>query len=164
MKTFLDLVKKRYSVRNYLDKPIEEEKLNYILECGRLAPSAANYQPWQILVIKEAILREKICSTYNRDWLRRAPVILVFCGDHQQGWKRSDGKDHVDIDVAILVDHITLAAAELDLGTCWICAFNAGKCSEILDLPGHLEPIAYLPVGYPSKKPDDRNRHLIRKN
>ncbi|MFH1159790.1 MAG: nitroreductase family protein [bacterium] len=163
MKNFLELAKKRYSVRNYSDKPVEEEKLNYILECGRVAPSAANYQPWRILVIRDASLRERIYTTYNRDWFRRAPVILVFCGDHQQGWKRSDGKDHTDIDVSIIVDHITLAAAEQDLGTCWICNFNAVKCREILDLPPHVEPIAYLPVGYPAKEPDDPSRHLARK-
>ncbi|NQV02358.1 MAG: nitroreductase family protein [Bacteroidia bacterium] len=161
--TFLELAKKRYSVRNYSDRPIEEEKLNYILECGRVAPSAANYQPWQIFVIRGAGLRTKLGSTYNRDWLTQAPVILVFCGDHSIGWKRSDGKDHTDIDVSIIIDHITLAAAEQDLGTCWICNFDAATCSEMLNLPSNLEPIAYLSLGYPAQEPDDPSRHLNRK-
>ena len=163
MNSFLELAKKRYSVRNYLDKPVEEEKLNYILECGRIAPSAANYQPWKIFVIRKPEMRKEIATTYGRDWLIQAPVILVFCGDHSQGWKRSDGKDHTDIDVSIIVDHITLAAADQDLDTCWICNFDAKRCSEILHLPEHLEPIAYLSLGYRGKDPVDPTRHLTRK-
>ncbi|MBL7111372.1 MAG: nitroreductase family protein [Bacteroidales bacterium] len=161
--TFLELAKKRYSVRSYLDKPVEEEKLKYILECGRIAPSAANYQPWQIFVVRDAGLRKKLASTYSRDWFTQAPLILVFCGDHSIGWKRSDGKDHTDIDVSIIIDHITLAAAEQDLGTCWICNFDVLACSGILDLPPNLEPIAYLSLGYPAKEPEDLTRHLNRK-
>ncbi|MFH1295821.1 MAG: nitroreductase family protein [Bacteroidota bacterium] len=161
--TFLELAKKRYSVRSYLNKPVEEEKLSYILECGRVAPSAANYQPWQIFVIRGGGLRAKLDSTYSREWFARAPVVLVFCGDHSIGWKRSDGKDHTDIDVSIIIDHITLAAAEQGLGTCWICNFDASTCSKILNLPSHLEPIAYLSLGYPAKEPDDSTRHLNRK-
>ena len=160
---FLELAKKRYSVRKYSPKPVEEDKLAYILECGRMAPSAANYQPWRIFVIRDRQLQARIHATYDRQWFRMAPVILVFCGDHRQGWKRSDGKDYTDIDVSILVDHVTLAAAEQGLGTCWICNFDAIRCREILDLPSHLEPIAYLPLGYPADEPEDISRHLNRK-
>jgi nitroreductase len=163
MEQFIELVKKRYSVRSYLDRPVEEEKLDYILECGRLAPSAANLQPWLIYVVKDRDLRMKLDGTYGRDWIRQAPVLLVFCGDHAKAWKRPDGKDHTDIDVSILINHITLAAAEQDLGTCWICHFDAVKCRDILKLPEHIEPIAYLPLGYPANILDDRSRHLVRK-
>lgn len=161
---FLDLAKSRYSVRSYLPTTVEQEKLDYILECGRVAPSAANYQPWHIIVIRHEEMKKRIATTYDRKWFAEAPVILVFCGDHKASWKRSDGKDHTDIDLSIIIDHITLAAAELDLGTCWICNFDAKKCSEILDLPSEVEPIALLPVGYPGNIPDDRSRHLARKN
>lgn len=163
MKEFIELAKKRYSVRSYLDKPVEDEKLNYVLECGRIAPSAANLQPWLIYVIRDREMRMKIDKTYGREWIRHAPVLLVFCGDHSKAWKRADEKDHTDIDVSIIIDHITLAAAEQDLGTCWICNFDSAKCREILDLPDHIEPIAYLPLGYPANIPDDRSRHLNRK-
>jgi nitroreductase len=164
MNNFLDLAKKRYSVRNYLDKPVEDEKLHYILECGRVAPSAANSQPWHIIVIREFELRKKLAISYNRPWFLQAPVILVICGDHDIAWRRADGKDHTDIDASIIIDHMTLAAAEQGLGTCWICNFDARKCIEILQLPINIEPVAYLPLGYPGNEPDDRNRHLIRKN
>ncbi len=160
---FLDLAKSRYSVRSYLPSPVEEEKLSYVLECGRVAPSAANYQPWQVIVIREAQMRARIAMTYNRKWLLEAPVILVFCGDHGKGWKRADGKDHTDTDIAIMADHMTLAAAEQGLGTCWICDFDAQACREVLQLPDHIEPIAYLPLGYPKNVKDPHSRHLNRK-
>lgn len=164
MNTFLELAKSRYSLRDFMSKPVEEEKLNYILECGRIAPSAANYQPWLLLVVRENKIRQELSGTYNRDWFRQAPVILVFLGDHSQAWKRSDGKDYTDIDLAIIIDHITLAAAEQGLGTCWICNFDAAKCRQILNLPAHLEPIAYLPLGYPAGSTDQNSRHLKRKS
>ncbi|MDP1622155.1 MAG: nitroreductase family protein [Bacteroidales bacterium] len=164
MGNFLELAMRRYSVRNYSDVRVEEEKLNYILECGRVAPSAANNQPWHIIVIRDVEMRRKLAMTYNRDWFIQAPVILVICGDHQSGWKRADGKDHTDIDVSIIIDHITLAAAEQGLGTCWICNFDAILCSQVLALPQHIEPIAYLPVGYPADSTDNNSRHLKRKS
>ncbi len=160
----MDLAKSRYSVRNYLAKAVEEEKLHYILECGRIAPSAANFQPWKINVIRDEELKKRLAETYGREWFKQAPVILVFTGDHRKGWRRADGKDHTDIDIAIMADHITLAAAEQGLGTCWICNFNAAKCSQILNLPVHIEPIAYLTLGYPADSTDDTTRHLRRKS
>jgi nitroreductase len=163
MNSFIDLARLRYSVRNYLDIPVENEKLEYILECGRIAPSAANFQPWHIIVVRDLAMRKRLQETYNRSWLIHAPVLLVICGDHKAGWKRNDGKDHTDIDAAIIIDHMTLAAAEIGIGTCWICNFDAVKCSEILQLPANIEPVAYLPVGYPGNEPDDKTRHLVRK-
>ena len=163
MPSFYELAKARYSVRNYRDIPVEEDKLQYILECGRIAPSAANYQPWHLIVIRDKEMRTALAKTYNRPWFLQAPVVVVICGDHQSGWKRADGKDHTDIDASIIIDHMTLAAAEQGLGTCWICNFDALACTEILQLPTNMEPIAYLPLGYPGKEPDDRTRHLARK-
>jgi len=164
MQTFLELAKSRYSVRNYLPRPVEEEKLRYVLECGRIAPSAANFQPWSILVARDPALLKKLAETYNREWFKQAPVILVFTGNHHKGWKRSDGKDHTDIDIAIIADHITLAAVEQGLGTCWICNFDAARCRNLLNLPDHIEPIAYLSLGYPADSTDETARHLKRKS
>jgi len=160
---FLELAKSRYSVRNYSSRPVEEEKLRYILECGRVAPSAVNYQPWKIIVIRDPELRSRMDQTYPREWFKQAPVLLVFCGDHSAGWKRRDGKDHTDIDLSILIDHVTLAAAEQGLGTCWVCNFDVEASIRVLDLPSHLEPIAYIPLGYPAAEVTDLSRHLDRK-
>jgi nitroreductase len=156
---YIDLAKKRYSARSFLPKSVDEGKLLKVLEAGRIAPSAANIQPWHFVVIKDEENKQKIYSAYKRDWMMEAPIIIIACGDHSSSWKRVDGKDHCDIDIAIAVDHMTLQAAELDLGTCWICNFDKKICAEALNLPEHIEPIVILPLGYPSDTVDV-NRHL----
>jgi nitroreductase len=160
--SFLDLAKKRCSVRSYLPKEVEREKLLQVLEAARIAPSACNLQPWQIIVVQNPEKKMELYESYPRQWFAEAPVILVICGDHNQSWKRHDGKDFADIDIAIAVDHITLAAADLGLGTCWIGAFDEKKCRKALQLPQHLEPIAMLPLGYPEKT-ESPERHKTRR-
>jgi nitroreductase len=147
--SLLEIAKKRYSVRSYMDKEVEKEKLLQVLEAGRIAPSAVNFQPVHLIVITDKEEKEKVTEAYPRGWLKAAPVIIAVCGDHSQSWKRKDGKDHCDIDAAIAIDHMTLAATDLGLGTCWICAFDSKLCHEILELPEHMEVIALLPIGYP---------------
>ena len=85
----------------------------------------------------------------------------MACGNHQISWKRNDGKDHCDIDVAIAVEHIMLAATELGLGTCWVCNFDAKMCAEILNLPKEWEPIAIIPIGYSDTAVVEKKRKPI---
>lgn len=146
---FSNLVKNRYSVRKYKEKDVEKELIEEILDTMRNAPSAANYQPWHFTVVMDSKTREKIAETYAVAWIKKAPVIIIALGDHSQSWVRDDGKDYCDVDVAIAVDHLTLAAVDKGLGTCWVCAFDKVMVSDILNLPEHLEPIALLPMGYP---------------
>ena len=161
--SFLELAKRRYSVRSYKEIPVEEGKLKQVLEAGRVAPSAVNFQPLHFVVVQDVERRKKIASTYRKGWILQAPVIIVICGDHSKSWRRPDGKDHCDIDAAIAIDHMTLAAADLGLGTCWVCMFNSMQCHSILDLPPHMETIALLPLGYPGDQ-GDMNRHGNRKS
>jgi len=160
---FLTLAKKRFSCRKYLPEPPSDEILKEVLGAARVAPSAVNFQPWQFVVVNSEPLLSRIKSCYKRDWLSSAPVIIVACGNHNESWKRDDGKDHCDIDVAIAVDHITLAAAEKDLGTCWICKFDAGRAGEILALPSGWEAMVLIPIGYPDAAPDMDRHHSLRK-
>jgi nitroreductase len=160
---FLELAKTRFSSRKYLNKPVEKEKLLKILEAARIAPSAANKQPWIFYVVQDENNKKLISDTYHREWLKAAPVIIIACTDHNKGWIRSDKKDHCDIDLAIAIDHITLQAAELGLGTCWICNFDTKKCREILNLPSHIEPVALIPVAYPADVPDIKRHDSARK-
>ncbi len=146
---FLELAKKRFSTRKYSTQPVEKEKLDYVLEAGRVAPSAANYQPWYFVVITDSAVREQMWEVYLRPWFKDAPVYIVLCADHRTSWKRSDGKDHADVDVSIAADHMTLAAADVGLGTCWICNFDAKKCSQVLGSPESIEPVVILSLGYP---------------
>lgn len=160
--SFLELAKKRYSVRDYKDMPVEKEKIYQILEAGRISPSAVNYQPWHFIVITDESVKSKVAETYPRDWFSRVPVVIIVCGDHVTSWKRKDGKDHCDLDAAIAVDHMTLAAADIGLGTCWVCAFDAQRCHEILGLPENIEVIALMPLGYPTdKKAPEKKRKSI---
>ncbi|KUO53421.1 MAG: nitroreductase [Desulfitibacter sp. BRH_c19] len=156
--TFLDLAKSRYSVRKYKDVPVEKEKLLQVLEAGRVAPSAVNLQPCHFIVLQDEVIRQKIFETYKKSWFQQAPVIIVVCGNHKTSWHRTDGKDHCDIDIAIAVDHMTLSAVDNGLGTCWVCAFDAAKCRQVLGLPDDIEPIVLLPLGYPDDQ-TDVNRH-----
>ena len=154
-----DIIKNRYSVRDY--KPIEIEKtlILEILEAARMAPSAVNFQPWHFIVIQEHEILADLTECYDRSWFKTAPVVIIACADHSQSWKRSsDGKDSADIDLAIAIDHITLKATELGLGTCWVCNFDVNRCAELLKLPHNIEPIALLPLGYPNNKRPDKKR------
>ncbi len=147
------LIKERYSLRSYSDKEVEKEKLMKILEAGQYAPSAVNFQPWHFIVITDKEVHRKASEIYHRDWFKQAPVYIFICGDHSASWKRKeDGKDHCDIDTAIAVDHMTLQAAALGLGTCWICNFHVQQCREFFHLPDYIEPIAILSLGYPDKE------------
>lgn len=153
MNSFKELSAERCSVRDYSPREIEEAKLQYVLECAQLAPSAVNYQPWKVYVIAaESPLRPAIQRCYDREWFRTAPLYLVCSICHEQSWKRrSDGKDHGDIDIAIFAEHICLAAAEQGLGSCWVCNFDAAACKEALQLPDTEELAVFIPIGYPSE-------------
>lgn len=146
----LTLSRLRCSVRAYTSRAIEKEKLEYVLEAARLAPSAVNYQPWVFVIIQDAKTKKKIQMCYDREWFVQAPVYIVACGDHRLSWKRkNDAKDFCDVDVAIAVEHLCLAAAEQELGTCWVCNFDAKFCAELLNLPEEVEPLVLIPIGYP---------------
>lgn len=163
--TFLEIAKRRFSVRNFKNKQIPEPLLKQVIEAARIAPSAANRQPWKFIIIQSEETRKLLYLCYKRDWIKEAPAIIVACGDHTQGWiRKQDNKDHTDIDVAIAIDHLTLEASSLGLGTCWVCAFDAKKCADLLDLPNYLEPIALIPIGYPNDEPVTNRFNTLRKS
>lgn len=152
-------IKNRFSVRKFKNIPVEQEKLHQILEAARLAPSAVNFQPWHFIVVQKRENLNNIFKIYPREWIKLAPTVIIACSDKSSSWKRSfDGKDSADIDIAIAVDHITLQATELELGTCWVCNFNTAMCSELFDIPKHLEPVVLIPLGYPDIAPPVKKR------
>jgi len=158
---FIELATQRSSVRNFEPKLVEKEKLLYVLEAARIAPSAANFQPFKFLVITDPSILKSVQALYHREWLVTAPAIIVAMGDHNKGWHRkNDGKDFTDIDVAIAVDHLTLAAAEQGLGTCWICNFDADKCTTLFNAPPNIEMIALIPIGYPVIEPKSVKKRM----
>jgi len=155
---FSDLIRKRYSVRDYEGRPVEEEKLQQVLEAGRLAPTAANRQPFQILVLTTAGRGAELRRIYHRSWFVQAPLLLCICAIRAEGWTRVDGKVYTDVDAAIAMDHMILAATDLGLGTCWVAAFDPGAAREVLGLPPGVEPVAFTPLGYPADQPRAKER------
>jgi nitroreductase len=160
---FKDLMQARHSVRSYKKELLSDESLNEILEAGRMAPTAVNKQPFVFVVVNHPDKLKELHEAYPPDWFGKVPQVIVICGDHNAAWKRgNDGKDHTDIDVAIATDHITLRAAELGLGTCWVCNFDAAKVSKALSLPEHIEPAVLLPTGRPeeAESPQKKRKSL----
>ena len=148
MKQLIDLVGSRYSCRGYQARAVEEEKLNYIMECVRLAPSAVNRQPWKFRLVRSQEGREKLQSCYEREWFNSAPMYILASVLHDEEWVRADGKPNGNIDVAIAVEHLCLAATEQGLGTCWVCNFDAQRCHEVFQMPEGEEPVVIIPIGY----------------
>ncbi|MGD9873341.1 MAG: nitroreductase family protein [Kiritimatiellia bacterium] len=148
--SFLDLAKKRISVRGYAPTPVPEEKLDAVLEAGRMAPSAKNSQPYHFVVVKSPEAKKALGGAYPKDWFISAPVIIAVCVEPGKAWHRSDGKHYADVDGAIAMDHMTLCATDLGLGTCWIGAFDPALVKKALNLPEGVEPLAMTPLGIPA--------------
>jgi nitroreductase len=155
---FSDVIKQRYSTRAYSSKPVEEIKLKAVLEAARLAPTAANLQPFKLIVIQTKDHEKELKQIYNRAWFTQAPLVICAVGLHQEAWTRYDGKKYTFVDVAIAMDHLILTAASLGLGTCWIAAFNPEAAREFLGLPDEVEPIIFTPLGYPADRPKEKDR------
>ena len=156
---YSELVAARYSVRAYRPAPVEDEKLQCILEAARLAPTAANRQPFQLIVMHTTGREAEIGRIYPRPWFVQAPLVIAVCAISSQAWVRES--DHFNarlIDAAIVADHLILAAANLGLGTCWIAAFNVEAARNVMRLPAEVEPVIFTPVGYPADTPGPRIR------
>ncbi len=148
---FSELAAKRISVRSYLPDTVPDEALAKVLETARMAPSAANRQPWHVVVLRDGAARRAVYAAYPRDWLLQAPVLLVVCVEPAAAWTRAeDGWNTAETDGAILMTHLALAAADLGLGTCWIAAFSPAKLRAALALPDGVVPYALTPLGRPA--------------
>ena len=163
---FLEIAKKRFSCRSYLAEEVEDDKITKIIEAARIAPSANNTQPWFFYVVKnDKELLKKVHGSYHREWFNNAPAVIVCCANKSVAWERgSDGKNHADIDIAIAIDHITLAATSLGLATCWVCNFYKDVINDIFDLSKDIEPIALIPVGYSETEANTKRFDKTRKS
>ncbi|HEX7456447.1 MAG TPA: nitroreductase family protein [Candidatus Nanoarchaeia archaeon] len=162
---FQEIAKNRHSIRAYLPKEIEEEKLTQILEAARQAPSAGNLQAYKIFVVKESQTKQQIAAAANdQDFLGQAAVILIFCQDPYQSAKkyRKRGEELFSLqDATIACAYAQIAASDLGLGTCWVGAFDEEKVREIVHISQTLRPVALLPVGYPAETPPPHDRRPL---
>jgi len=145
---YLDLIKERHSVREYKSDNVEEEKLNKILEAALIAPTANNRQAFKIVVIRTKDYEDELKKIYPKLFFAQAPIVLGVFSIDKKSWVRKDGKNYGDVDAAIVMDHIILAATTLGLGTCWIANFDSVAAREFSGLGEGYEPIAFTPIGY----------------
>lgn len=155
---FLELTKSRYSCRSYQQRAVEQEKLDYIMECVRMSPSAVNRQPWLFIIVRDEEERHRLAECYNREWFTTAPAYIIACVLHHEEWVRSDGKAHGNIDVAIAVEHLCLAATEQGLATCWVCNFDTQKCRDAFGMSEDVEPAVLIPIGYAADSAKEKAR------
>jgi len=158
---FYQVMFRRRSIRNFKGDPISQVVLDRVLESLRVAPSAANQQPRHFVVVKDPETKTRLRQAYDREWMTQAPVLVAGCVDPSKAWKRADGFNAAEIDFAIAFDHMTLAATNEGLGTCWICNFDEPKAKEVLGIPEHIRLIALMPLGYPD--PEAPMRPFVRK-
>jgi nitroreductase len=153
---FIDIIQNRFSVRNYTDTQVETEKLDQILEAGRIAPTAANKQPQHLIVIQsEEGLKKlaKACNPFN------ASTAIIVCSDTRAVWKRpQDGKLMTDVDATIVTDHLMHRATELGLGTLWMTWFDLALLKAEFNIPEHVEPVNILLIGYSNEPEKSKNR------
>lgn len=154
-----EAIRTRKSVRSYLPRTVEEDKLQRILEAGRLAPSAGNRQEWRYVIVKDGGLRERLQEAAGgQAFVGEAPVVIACCAE-TDGRVMKCGQPCYPIDLAISIDHLTLAATAEGLGTCWIGAFSEPEVKKILGIPEALRVVALLPLGYPKDpKPVGKSR------
>ena len=155
-----EAISKRYSCRNYIDKPIEKEKLARIFEAARLAPSAKNLQDWRFVVVTDKDKRTQVAhAAYEQMFLAQAAAIVVACSNSDHIMRC--GQPVNAIDVAIALEHIALQAVEAGLATCWIGSFEPEKVRQILGIPQNIAIIELMSLGYPADAPRPPKREPL---
>lgn len=158
---FIELLKTRYSVRKFEEKPVEDEKIQQILEAGRLAPTACNNQPQRILILntEENLKKMKLCTPYTFN----APLIMLICFDKNISWKRkNDNEDMGVVDASIVATHMMLEITNIGLGSTWVGQFDVDKIINNFNLPQNYIPVVILPIGYPEKTDTPHVNHYKR--
>jgi nitroreductase len=155
-----EVIKNRYSVRSYLNKPVEYEKLQTIFAMVRLAPSARNTQEWRFILVTDPELRKKVAAAGGQPFLSQCPVIVAACAETDRRIMRC-GEPAYPIDVAIALDHLCLAAAGFGLGTCLVASFDPLPVKAALGIPEGVPVVGLVTLGYPGegeKPPADKPR------
>ena len=145
---FMELAKDRYSVRNFAEKAIENEKLEKILEAGQIAPTAGNYQPQKVYVVQSEKGLEKLRSLTKCHY--GAPTVLIIAYDRSKDWNNpnEDGVHSGEQDASIVATHMMLEAWELGIGSCWVNFFSPTLVAKEFNFPEDIRPVLMLPIGY----------------
>jgi len=153
----MEAIQNRFSVRSYLDRPVEPEKLQGVLEAARLAPSASNKQEWRFVVVRDAARRQALAQAANQSFIATAPVVIAACAADTSRVMPCGLPCH-PIDVAIALEHIALQATAEGLGTCWIGAFNQEAARQAIGAPESAVVVELMPLGYPATTAPPKSR------
>lgn len=160
--SFLEIAKKRHSCRDFSDKQVENEKIMQILEAAHVAPTAVNKQAHKLIVIKEADGLAKLAKTAG---IYKAPLAIIVCGDSNSAWVRPfDKKNIIDVDLAIVTDHMMLQATALDLNSLWVCYFDPEILKKEFNIPEHYSVLNVLAIGYGQAPVPSPDRHVDTRN
>lgn len=156
--TVAEAIACRRSIRSYLPREVEAEKLAAVLDAGRLAPSARNRQEWRFIAVTDSALQERLAqAAYGQQFVAQAPVVLVIC-DTGGEYTMTCGQPGGTVDCSIALSFMMLQAAELGLGTCWLGKYDEQTVREILGIPSAVRVVAMTPLGYPAETPAPRPR------
>ncbi|HME55782.1 MAG TPA: nitroreductase family protein [Candidatus Lokiarchaeia archaeon] len=157
--TVFAAIRYRRSVREYDPRPIEDWKLDILLEAARLAPSSTNSQPWRIVVVKDPDIRKQLSlatpgGINHHKWMEDAPVVMALCAikSNAQKFAQLIGKNYHLVDIGIAGEHVVLTATELGLGTCWVGWIDKKRVRSILGIPANAEIVCLLIIGYPKNE------------
>jgi len=153
----MEAIEKRFSVRGYLDQPIEPEKLQRVMEAARLAPSASNRQEWRFVLVQDPQRREAVAAAAGQPFVGTAPVVIVACAADTSRVMRCGLPCH-PVDVAIALEHIALQATAEGLGTCWIGSFDQEAVKQIIGAPQDAVVVELMPLGYPATEAPAKSR------
>lgn len=159
----MEAIKTRRSIRRFKPTPVPDNLLKEVLNAARLAPTACNAQPWRLVVVRDEQVKLKLAASANgQKFIAQAPIVIVACGIPEEAFPTVGGymSSHV-VDVSIVVDHLTLAAHSLGLGTCWIASFKEDKVRELLGVPEDVRVVAITPLGYPDENPERPSRRNL---
>ena len=160
---FLQLCECRFSVREYSQKPIEQEKIDALLKVAQLSPTAANKQPQKIYIITKEEHKQKLKTVTKYTF--NAPMFFLICCDKNLSWKhKTEELYSTEIDGSIVADNIILEAHDLGLGSVFVRSFQTEKIKELFGIPENIVPIALLPIGYPKEGTKPSNEHFKRKD
>jgi len=156
----LPVIRDRYSVRDYQNKPVEKDKLQRVFEAARLAPSASNRQEWRFIAVTDPAKRAALCeAAKGQRFVAEAPVVIAACADTNEH-VMACGEKCYPIDVAIALEHVALQAVAEGLGTCWIGAFLQDKVKTILEIPDRIKVIELMTLGYPKGQPPAEKKRM----
>ena len=158
---FKEVIQKRRSTRNFLDRSIPDDKLHAVLEAARIAPSAAHRQPWKFIVVKNADKRKAIAQAANNQaFVGQAPIIIAAVALTPDRIMTCDVPSYA-VDLAIAMEQGVLAAVDEGLGTCWIGAFSQEQVRKIMDIPENYKVVTVMPIGYPAEEPASKPRKSL---